>query len=76
VCEIVGQGPIPVAIASRLLDDAFIKVLLVDGTDVLAVSHPGRTIPERLRTAVARLGEPGGAGRTAELILEVAEGPA
>jgi hypothetical protein len=55
VCEIVGQGPIPVSVASRLLDDAFIKVLLVDGTDVLAVSHPGRNIPERLRTAVEEL---------------------
>ena len=55
LCEIPGMGPIPVHVASRLLDDAFIKVLLVDGTDVLAVSHPGRTIPARLRTAIEEM---------------------
>ncbi len=52
VCEIVGGGPIPVSVAQRMLDDSFLKVLLVDGTDVRAVSHPGRTIPARLRSAV------------------------
>lgn len=52
ICEIAGQGPIPVAVASRLLDDAFLKAVVVDGTDVLTVSHLGRTIPARLRTAV------------------------
>ena len=31
------------------------KAILVDGTDVLAVSHLGRTIPARLRTAVEEL---------------------
>jgi hypothetical protein len=52
VCEIVGGGPIPVSVAQRMLDDCFLKVLLVDGTDVRLVSHPGRTIPARLRSAV------------------------
>jgi hypothetical protein len=55
VCEIVGHGPIPVSVASRLLDDAFIKAVLVGGTDVLAVSHLGRNIPARLRTAVEEM---------------------
>jgi hypothetical protein len=55
VSEIVGQGPIPVSVASRLLDDAFLKAVVVDGTDVLAVSHLGRTIPARLRTAVEEM---------------------
>jgi hypothetical protein len=55
VCEIVGSGPIPVAVASRLLDDAFLKAVVVDGTDVRTVSHLGRTIPARLRTAVEEL---------------------
>src|SRR5262249_7290801 len=55
VCEIVGRGPIPVAVASRLLDDAFLKAVVVDGTDVRTVSHLGRTIPARLRTAVEEL---------------------
>jgi hypothetical protein len=51
-CEIVGAGPIPVAVVSRMLDDAFIRAVAVDGTEVLAVSHVGRLIPARLRTAV------------------------
>jgi hypothetical protein len=55
VCEIVGGGPVPVSVAQRMLDDCFLKVLLVDGTDVRAVSHPGRTIPARLRSAVEEL---------------------
>jgi Domain of unknown function (DUF222) len=55
VCEIVGQGPIPVTVASRLLDDAFLKAVVVDGTDVVAVAHLGRTIPARLRTAVEEM---------------------
>ena len=55
VCEIAGAGPIPVSVAQRLLDDSFLKVLLVDGTDVRAVSHPGRTIPARLRSAIEEL---------------------
>jgi hypothetical protein len=55
LCEIDGQGPIPVSVASRLLDDAFVKAVVVDGTDVLTVSHPGRTIPARLRTAVEEM---------------------
>jgi hypothetical protein len=55
VCEIVGSGPIPVAVASRLLDDAFLKAVVVDGTEVLTVSDLGRTIPARLRTAVEEM---------------------
>ena len=55
VCEIVGVGPIPVAVARRLADDAFLKALIHDGTDILAVSHLGRSIPSRLRTAVEEL---------------------
>lgn len=51
-CEIPGIGPIPMAVARRLADDAFLKVLVTDGTDVTTVAHPGRTIPARLRTAV------------------------
>jgi hypothetical protein len=55
LCEIAGAGPIPVHEASRLLDDAFVKTVVVDGTDVVAVSHGGRTIPARLRTAVEEM---------------------
>ncbi len=45
VCEIVGGGPIPVSVAQRMMEDSFLKVLLVDGTDVRLVSHPGRAFP-------------------------------
>ncbi|HEY3671837.1 MAG TPA: hypothetical protein VGN51_12955 [Acidimicrobiia bacterium] len=55
VCEIAGVGPIPVHVASRLLDDSFVKAVLVDGVDVLAVSHIGRSIPAHLRTALEEL---------------------
>ena len=55
LCEIAGVGPIPVAVARRLSDDSMLKALIHDGTDVLAVSHLGRTIPARLRTAVEEL---------------------
>jgi hypothetical protein len=52
VCEIAGAGPIPVAVASRLLDDAILRVLLLDGDDVLTVSSARRTIPARVRAAL------------------------
>ena len=40
VCEIVGSGPIPVTVAQRMMEDSFVKMVLVDGTDVLAVPTP------------------------------------
>ncbi len=52
ICEIAGIGPVPVFVAQKLAVDAVFKALIVDGTDVRAVSHLGRTIPARLRTAV------------------------
>jgi hypothetical protein len=55
VCEIVGVGPIPVSVAQRLADDAFLKAIMTTGVDVLAVSHLGRTIPAHLRTALDEL---------------------
>ena len=44
-CEIQGAGPVPVAVAHRLASDSILRALVVDGTDVTRVSHPGRTIP-------------------------------
>ncbi|MEX0666389.1 MAG: DUF222 domain-containing protein [Acidimicrobiia bacterium] len=55
VCEIAGVGPIPVSVAQRLAEDAFLKALVTNGVDVLAVSHLGRTIPAHLRTALEEL---------------------
>lgn len=51
-CEIPGIGTIPVATARMLASDAILKVLVTDGVDIKAVSHAGRNIPARLRTAL------------------------
>jgi hypothetical protein len=51
-CEIPGIAPIPVSVARRLSEDAFLKVLLTNGVDVVAVAHGGYTIPAHLRTAL------------------------
>jgi hypothetical protein len=55
VCEIPGVGPVPVRVAQELATDGIMKALITDGTDVHAVSHAGRTIPARLRTAIEEL---------------------
>jgi hypothetical protein len=51
-CEIPGVGPIPVATARALSSDAILAAVLTEGADVKAVTHLGRTIPARLRTAL------------------------
>ena len=50
-----GSGRSRSSSPSKLSGDAILKALIHDGTDVLAVSHLGRTIPARLRTAVVEL---------------------
>jgi hypothetical protein len=52
VCEIAGVGPVPASVVRKLSGDAILKALITDGTDVRSISHLGRTIPARLRTAV------------------------
>jgi hypothetical protein len=51
-CEIPGIGPIPVALARQMSEDAILKVLLTKGVDVMAVAHGGYTVPAHLRSAV------------------------
>ena len=53
VCEIDNQGPIPVAMARDLADDSFLRLVFHRSGDIRAVSHLGRTINRRLRTALA-----------------------
>jgi hypothetical protein len=55
LCEIAGVGPIPVSVAQELSADALLRSLITDGTAVLAVSNPGRTVPARLRVALEEL---------------------
>ena len=52
LCEIDGQGPIPVAMARDLASDSFLAVLFHRAGDIRAVSHLGRTINAPLRTAL------------------------
>jgi hypothetical protein len=51
-CEITGQGPIPVPMARDLANDSFLSVLFHQAGDIRAVSHLGRTINAKLRTAL------------------------
>jgi hypothetical protein len=52
VCEIPGVGPVPVSTARGLLPEAFLKILVIDGVDVLAVCHVGRGISAYVRSAI------------------------
>src|SRR5204863_7332063 len=53
-CELVGIGPIPVTMARAMLDDARITVFARDGTEIVKVSSPTRTIPAKLRRWLER----------------------
>ena len=52
VCEIPGVGPVPLSTARSLMSEAFIKLFVTDGVDVLSVSHAGRAVPARVRSAI------------------------
>jgi hypothetical protein len=52
LCEIDGQGPIPVSMARSLADDCFLRLVYHRAGDIKAVSHRGRTINRTLRTAL------------------------
>ena len=51
-CEIPGIGPIPVTLVRQMSEDCILKVLLINGVDVVAVAHGGYSIPAHLRTAL------------------------
>ena len=50
--EIAGVGPISVASAKSLMSDSILSAVVLNGIDVTAVNHLGRTIPAHLRTAL------------------------
>jgi hypothetical protein len=52
VCEIPGVGPVAVSTARAVLPESFLKILVVDGVDVLAVCHVGRAVSAHVRTAI------------------------
>ena len=51
-CEIEGIGPIPVATATALAQDSILAALSSDGTDIYTVTHLGRRVTARQRTAL------------------------
>ncbi len=57
LCHVIGGGPVPVDVVRAAAVDAFVKVVLRDGTKVDTIVHYGRHIPARLRT-VLELGDP------------------
>jgi hypothetical protein len=52
VCEIAGYGPIPVTTATRLMNEAFLALVLTRGKDVLNITHLGRQFTEHQKTAL------------------------
>jgi len=55
ICEIVGAGSIPVHVALRMAQDAFLKAVVTDGVDVHKVVHLDRRPPAVLMTALHEL---------------------
>ena len=53
----IGGGPVPVGVVRAAAVDAFVKVVVRDGTKLDTIVHYGRTIPTELRTAL-ELGDP------------------
>jgi hypothetical protein len=52
VCEIAGFGPIPVSEALKLMNEAFIALVLTKGIEVRNVVHLGRQFTEHQKTAL------------------------
>ncbi len=52
VCEIDGIGPVPVEVVRRAASDATLWAILTDGDRLIDVRWAGRTLPDRLRTAL------------------------
>jgi hypothetical protein len=51
-CEIAGFGPIPVSEALKLMNEAFLALVLTKGRDVHTVVHLGRQFTEHQKTAL------------------------
>jgi len=51
-CEIEGFGPIPLAAAREIMQDAFLAAVVTDGVDIRRVVHLGRHPTEMQRTAL------------------------
>jgi hypothetical protein len=56
ICEIAGVGPVAVSAVRRLLSDAFLTLVFERGEDVVHVTHLGRQVTARQRTALEARG--------------------
>jgi hypothetical protein len=53
LCHVIGGGPVPVdVVRDAVADDAFVKAVLLRGTEIHTVAHLGRRMPAVLRTAL------------------------
>jgi len=52
MCSIPGIGPVPVAAVRRQLSDAWIKIVVLEGKDVMTVCHVGRSISTHIQSAL------------------------
>jgi hypothetical protein len=52
LCRTEAGDDLPVGVVHQLLDDAFVKAVVVDGNEVRTVKHFGRRIPAAVRTAL------------------------
>jgi hypothetical protein len=57
LCHVIGGGPVPVSVVRAAAVQAFVKVVVRDGTKIDTIVHYGRSIPAELRTAL-ELGDP------------------
>ena len=51
-CHIIGGDPVPVGLVNAATEDAFVKLVLHDGVNILAVKHWGRYRKAELQTAL------------------------
>jgi hypothetical protein len=52
VSAIDGIGEVPLSTIESLLPDSFLKVLFYEAEQLTKISHPGRTLKEKLKTAL------------------------
>ena len=52
VSAIDGIGEVPIPTIESLLPDSFLKVLFYEADELTKISHPGRTIREKIKTAL------------------------
>jgi hypothetical protein len=53
LCHVIGSGPVPVAVVREaVVDDAFVKAVMMRGDEIHTVAHFGRRTSATLRTAL------------------------